>query len=251
MNIPTPNELRQVMASDGAARLSPDAKVRLEWIAHYVMNHATVSETCARFDIARGTFVRWLERFDPRDLSTLEEQPRDIAPRNSAVPEKAVVLIRALRQKEPLMGKDRISEILQLEYGIELSSSTVGRVIERECLYFGDTPLHWRKRMQHNPESVATPERDSSTVPTTDLPRDASAECADQTVFCACGWCRFKRKQWPLIRRSIVISSILINVVFIGLLLFSALREGVVHAARAANLHETTTSSLDLLTDGR
>ena len=34
-----------------------------------------------------------------------------------------------------------------------MSASGVGRVIERECFYFGSTPLHWRKRLEGKMET--------------------------------------------------------------------------------------------------
>src|SRR4051812_33207311 len=47
---------------------------RLQWFLHFTRCRS-VSETCQRFQIARTTFYRWARRFDPADLSTLEDLP--------------------------------------------------------------------------------------------------------------------------------------------------------------------------------
>src|SRR5207249_4373393 len=78
--------------------------------------------------------------------------------------------IRAYRRSQPHLGKESIARLLQADHGIAVSGSTVGRVIRREGLYFGATPLHWKKRLQRQqeaevPQEEATPQEDAPSAP--------------------------------------------------------------------------------------
>ncbi len=212
MHLPSRQSLRDALASPAAKRLSPQARERLAWIAHFVEHGASVTETCARFGIARATFHRWLERFDVRDLTSLEDRPPEHAPRGDSVAPAVRTLIRAYRQAEPLLGKQQISERLRIDHNLSVSSSTVGRIIEQECLYFAPTPLHWRKRHAHAERTA--PSTDRTLLP---VPEAASA--------CPCFWCRFQRRHWPLLRRHIALTSVLANVALIGLFAWTILWE--------------------------
>src|ERR1700733_4085248 len=55
--------------------LSPAAKKRLDWMLHYAKRQ-NVSLTCRYFGISRRVFYKWLRRFKPTDLYTLEEHSR-------------------------------------------------------------------------------------------------------------------------------------------------------------------------------
>lgn len=215
MTIPSRQQLTDAFRSPMAERLSPMARERLRWITYFVERQCTVTETCERFGIARATFHRWLERFDVRNLSSLEDHPTEHAPRSPAVSEEIITLIRAYRQAAPLMGKEQISHLLATEHGHTVSSSTVGRIIERECFYFASTPLHWRKRQrledrQHDGKS------DVSCLDAAPLVSVAS---------CTCGWCRFRRVYWPMLRRHIALASVFTHIAILGLFAFMVLWE--------------------------
>jgi len=47
---------------------------RLRWFQH-LAEYGCVSTTCREFKIARSTLYRWIERFDPDDLSSLTDHP--------------------------------------------------------------------------------------------------------------------------------------------------------------------------------
>lgn len=139
---------------------------RLKVILFFIDHHQSITHTCRYFGISRSTFHRWIERFDPSNLHSLQDRSHDsFSLRQSAVSPETVELIRRYRMRFVQMGKEKISELLSLDHGITLSPSTVGRVIERKCLYFADTPFHWKKRIvlseQHKADS-ATHERQSS-----------------------------------------------------------------------------------------
>src|SRR5712691_1153684 len=57
-------------------QLSRPARLRLSWLL-FAANHGwNVSKTCRHFGIARSTFMRWIDRFDPHDPESLEEHSR-------------------------------------------------------------------------------------------------------------------------------------------------------------------------------
>lgn len=127
--------------------LSASAVQKLKWFAFALEHNGNVSLACRHFGIARSTFMRWAERFDPRDpLSLEEESRRPHTVRSSEIDHEIVEIIRQLRMKNPVMGKVQIQQILKEKHGITLSTSTVGRVIARHNMFFGDLPSHVRKR---------------------------------------------------------------------------------------------------------
>lgn len=54
---------------------SPEVIERLQWFLHFA-KFKSISRICEDFGIARTTYYRWAKRFDPTDLSTLEDNPR-------------------------------------------------------------------------------------------------------------------------------------------------------------------------------
>ncbi len=144
-----PHQLPALMRAAQEGALSDAAKERLQWIVHFIVHQGSAPDTCQRFGISRSTLHRWLERFDPTDLSTLEEGTHvPHAVRQPSVPAHVVALIRTYREKWPLIGKEKVSRLIFEEHGVTISPSGVGRVIDRECFYFANTPLHWRKRLE-------------------------------------------------------------------------------------------------------
>jgi transposase len=110
-----------------APTLSRAAKRRLK-VLEYAQTH-TVAQTCRHFDIARSTFYRWQARYDPQDLTTLEDRPsrpnRCRRPTWTAAQAEAV---RQVRERYPRWGKDKLAVLLKRE-GITLSVSMIGRIL--------------------------------------------------------------------------------------------------------------------------
>jgi transposase len=158
----------------GAERLglSREARLRLSWFAYACAHAGNVSLTCRYFGISRSTFLRWAKRFDPRNPETLEENSRrPHRVRQSAVDPAVVALITQYRTTDPSMGKERIQQKLREEHGVTISTSTVGRVIARHKLFFGNKPSHTRKRANVDafvlPVDTLRAERSASTNTTT------------------------------------------------------------------------------------
>ena len=109
----------------GISRL---AKARSKWVDHYAA-HGNAALTCRYFGISRQTFYRWKRRYNPRDLTSLEE--RSHRPRRLRQPTWSRGLALAvlhLREQYPRWGKDKLMVLLQ-ERGWQLSTSMVGRIL--------------------------------------------------------------------------------------------------------------------------
>ena len=111
-------------------RISEEGSKRLRWMDHYA-RHGNARLTCRHFDISAQTFYRWKNRFDPEDLTTLEaESRRPQHVRKPLTPAPIQDRILELRMKYPRWGKDKLVVLLRRE-GIQVSTSTVGRVMKR------------------------------------------------------------------------------------------------------------------------
>lgn len=111
------------------AELSKGARLRLKWMDFYAQHGGNASLTCRHFGISRPTLYRWLGRFDPEDLRTLEE--RSHRPRRLRKPTWPMELLEAtlrLREKYPRWGKDKLVVLLRKE-GWDVSTSMVGRML--------------------------------------------------------------------------------------------------------------------------
>lgn len=117
----------------GAARiarvpvLSREAKRRLSWMDWYARHGRNARRTCRHFGISPDTFYTWFRRYDPRNLSSLEDRSRrPHRVRQPMTPPDDVAQIKALRERYPRWGEDKLAILLGRE-GREFSPSTVGR----------------------------------------------------------------------------------------------------------------------------
>ena len=141
-------QLAQIQADADALGLSPRARERLQWLLYYAQNRCSVVETCSHFDIPRSAFYRLLQRFDVDHPQTLEDRAHTTQRKTEvSAPPEVVALIRRYRQEFPREGREKLHARLLAKHHIDVSDSTIGRVIERERLYFADTALHLRKRL--------------------------------------------------------------------------------------------------------
>jgi len=110
--------------------ISQDAARRLRWFDYY-RRCEDARLTCRYFGISAQTFYRWKNRYDPYDLTTLEEASR--RPHRIRRSETATAVVEKIlekRQQYPRWGKTKLAVLLSRE-GIQVSASTVGRVMER------------------------------------------------------------------------------------------------------------------------
>lgn len=115
----------------GAAELSRAARARLAWMDFYRARGGNAALTCRHFGISRQTFYRWKRRYDPKDLTSLEDRshrPRRLR-RPTWTPELAERVLH-LRRQYPRWGKDKLVVLLGRE-GRSVSTSMVGRILKR------------------------------------------------------------------------------------------------------------------------
>jgi putative transposase len=106
--------------------LSRAALVRLAWIDFYRKSE-NVALTCRHFGISRQTFYRWRKRYEPLDLTTLEE--RSHCPRRRRQPTWSFPFaekVLTLRLQFPCWGKDKLAVLLRRQQ-LPVSTSMVGR----------------------------------------------------------------------------------------------------------------------------
>ena len=118
---------REAIRLPVAPRLSREATQRLK-ILDYARTHS-IAQTCRHFDIARSTYYRWQRRYDPDQLSSLENRPS--RPRRCRRPRWSVEQVDAVRQARtcyPRWGKDKLVIVLRRQ-GWDLSVSMVGRIL--------------------------------------------------------------------------------------------------------------------------
>src|SRR4030065_531870 len=110
--------------------ISRGATKRLQWFDYYE-RCGNARRTCRYFGISAQTFYRCKARFDPYDLTTLEEESRrPHTVRHPQTPLRVIERILALREEHPRWSRDKLAVLLQKE-GIQVSGSTVGRGMGR------------------------------------------------------------------------------------------------------------------------
>lgn len=113
--------------------LSREAKQRLKWIDYYYKHGQNGRLTCRHFGISPDTFYRWKRRYNPKNLSALEDDRSSRTPRQLRQPQtdpKIVKRIKQLRETYPRWGKKKLWKLLERE-GYHTSISTVGRTLNR------------------------------------------------------------------------------------------------------------------------
>ena len=117
--------------------LSQEAKLRLKWMDYYRNHGNNASLTCRHFGISRKTFYKWLKRYNPCYLASLESQDR--APkrrRQREITSNQELRIIQLRKQYIRYGKEKLARIYQSIYGETVSSWKIQKVIEKHKLYY-------------------------------------------------------------------------------------------------------------------
>lgn len=116
---------------------------------------------CRTFGMSRATLYRWLERFDPQDLTSIRDKSR--RPKSLRKPlwtNDLLQAVKRLRQQYPRWAKDKIAVLLKGE-GFQTSASTVGRIInhlkETGQLIEPKRRAVWAKRRAKRPYAVRKP----------------------------------------------------------------------------------------------
>jgi len=116
-----------------AASLSKDALKRLTWIDWYFSNGKNAEKTCRHFGISKSVFYRWLNRFDKRNLKTLDFDTKTRRPhrvRLMTTPLWIQKRIYDIRINDLEKSKYEIQEELRRE-GISVGQTAIQKVINR------------------------------------------------------------------------------------------------------------------------
>lgn len=120
--------LRRRIARTPVAALSREAKTRLRWMEHYAQ-HGRVAFTARHFGISRQTFYTWYRRYDPNDLTSLEDRSsRPRRGRQRSWTTEQILAVKELREAHPRWGKDKLVVLLRRQRMV-LSTSMVGRIL--------------------------------------------------------------------------------------------------------------------------
>jgi transposase InsO family protein len=112
-------------------KLSPEAKVRYKAINLYSSGDYSLGQICEIFEINRSTFYRWRKKYKPSRVESLEDRSR----RPQRVRTKVVrnhqveMQVCQIRRKYPYFGKEKIKRILERDCHINISVSSVGRIL--------------------------------------------------------------------------------------------------------------------------
>lgn len=128
-------------------KLSREARFRLRVIEHYLTVTSNISLTCRHFALARSYFYKWVKRYNPRNLQSLEDgSRRPHRVRDCTYDHAFVRLIRKLRTDYPYLSAKKLARIVQRDYSYHYSAATIGRIIQRFKLYFRAVVQLSRKR---------------------------------------------------------------------------------------------------------
>jgi putative transposase len=146
--------------------LSREARTRLAWMDFYGRSR-NVARTCRHFGISRQTFYRWQRRYDPQNLTTLEERSHRPHRRRQATWSASLAdRVFALRLRYPRWGKDKLAVLLR-QHKLTVSTSMVGRILTqlkrqgrlieapRSGVPGGRRALRWRPYAIRKPKQYA------------------------------------------------------------------------------------------------
>lgn len=149
----------QLLRRTGEDILSPQAKLKLEWIIFYhTVGKGNAFLTAKHFGINPKTLYKWKKRFNERNLTSLEEHSR--APERTRTREIISLermRIRELRKTHIRWGKMKLQKRYIELYGEYISSWKFQVVIEEENLYFDKATIRKqrkrRKQAQRRPRN--------------------------------------------------------------------------------------------------
>lgn len=117
--------------------VSPEGKLRLEWIAFYhTIGKRNVSITAKHFGISRVCLYKWIKRFDLKRANCLEEHSR--RPKKlrdwevTAGEERKIILLRTNNME---LGKKKLQILYRNQYNENISTWKVERVIRKHNLF--------------------------------------------------------------------------------------------------------------------
>ncbi len=115
-------------------KLTERAKYKIKILDWHRAHESNNSLTARHFGLGRMTLYRWIKRFKQYGITGLNEESRKPKQlRQPATPWNIVIRIVQLRKQYPAWSKYKLGALLKRE-GVEVSASTVGRVLRRRGL---------------------------------------------------------------------------------------------------------------------
>jgi len=114
-------------------KLSPKARARYKAINLYNSGNYSLLQICEIFEIDRSTFYRWRKKFKFKQVQSLEDRSRKPHQTRKKVARTPQIEAQVceIRRKYPYFGKEKIKKILEREDGINISTSSVGRILSQ------------------------------------------------------------------------------------------------------------------------
>lgn len=107
---------------------------RLQFVAACLEGDLPVAEICRRFNISRKTGYKWLARFSPDDMRSLDDRSRARHHQN-VTPQPMVELLLETKQLYPLWGSEKIRQrLLNLNVSGVPAASTIGDLLRAHGL---------------------------------------------------------------------------------------------------------------------
>jgi len=116
--------------------LSSEAQYRLN-VLHWYHNegNSNISLTGRHFGLHRNTVSKWVKKFDPYNLKSLEPEKRIPIHTYKGHPVTYEHRTIVLKKKYPYYGKEKLKILLKRE-GIYVSSSWIGKIIKKHKLQY-------------------------------------------------------------------------------------------------------------------
>lgn len=137
------------------SRFSKEALVRLGWLDWYFSHGKNAELTCRHFGIGKSVFYRWKNRFNSRNLKSLEFNPKVRRPhrlRTMTTPQYLIDEVIKIRRGDLEKSKYEIQAELK-DRGYSLGTSTIQKIInQRRDL---SNIVHQKKMAKHKHYSIA------------------------------------------------------------------------------------------------
>lgn len=145
MKYDTPTRLKYTLPYlKKAQTISPKAKRRLKWM-DYIYKGNNIAKCSRHFDVPESTISYWYKRFNPYNLSTLEDRPKK--PKNvrySEVPLRHIKRVVQIRKKYR-WDKIKIQKLLKKE-GIDIGQTRIQKIINQAGLKRKKKKYRYKKR---------------------------------------------------------------------------------------------------------
>lgn len=113
-------------------KLSDKARQRLSWMDSY-RECGNAAKVCKHFSIPSRTFWRWKKKYEPFDLTSLEDKSKKPHLSPKKTPWDIEKQILSLKKQHPRWGKEKIALVIEKK-GFYISGKTCWKILDRHRL---------------------------------------------------------------------------------------------------------------------